>query len=298
MNKLIKITIITAICLVVAGSVLFLIAAISLGFNFRNANGSAEKTFTVSETFINVNYNSDEYDVWFLPSTDGTVKVQAFEFENNEFKVEVEDGTLKIGRDDQRKWYERMQPFNYDYNISVYLPIGEYGELTAKTLSADVNLSKDLSFTYVSIDTLSGDVSGTVNCKGKVGIETASGDVELFGLDGSALTVNTTSGDIDVDNSVLENMAVRSASGELSLENVTATTFDFHTVSGDIELEKCDAQTVKIETTSGGVDCNFLTGKIYNVKTTSGRTRLPQSDASGGTCDVKTTSGDIEIRIG
>jgi len=301
MKKSIKIIIIVAVSLLVAGVIAMLIGFGVSGFNFRNLSGYEENTYNVEQPFSSINVSEIDMDVRFILTNDGEAKVKTYEREKLKLNVTVENDVLKITRVDQKKWYEfvgvNFGTYNDNMFTTVYLPTGEYGELTVKTLSGDVSLTKDLSFTSVSVDTLSGDVSGCVNSKGKIGVETVSGDVELFDLSESALTVNTTSGDIEIENSVLQSVAVRSASGELSLEGVKATTFDFHTVSGDIDVERSDAQTVKIETTSGDVECTFLTGKIYNYHTTSGSVRIPASDSNGGACDIKTTSGDIEIRI-
>lgn len=300
MKKSIKILIIVAVSLLVAGAIVMTIGFATTGFSFNNLSGYEETTHTVEQPFECIKISEIDMDVRIVLSNDEAVKIKTYDREKLKLNVSVEDGALKLTRIDEKKWYEFI---GVNFGISnhvittLYLPAGEYKELTVKTLSGDVSLTKDLSFTSVSVDTLSGDVSGSVNSKGKIGIETVSGDVDLFDLNESTLTVNTTSGDIEVKNSSLASVAVKSTSGELSFEGVIASTFDFYTVSGDVDLERSDANNVKIETTSGDVDCIFLTGKIYDYHTTSGRVNVPQSDSNGGACHIKTTSGDIKIRI-
>lgn len=58
----------------------------------------------------------------------------------------------------------------------------------------------------------------------------------------------------------------------------------------------CDAGSIYIEMTTGGVECSFLTPKAVSAHTTTGSVDVPDSD-SGGSCEIKTTTGDIEVVI-
>lgn len=262
MKKSIKILIIVAVSLLVAGAIVMTIGFATTGFNFKNPSGYEEKTYNVEQQFSKVTVSEIERDVRFAISSDGSVKIKTYETEKLKLDVKVEDGVLKITRVDEKKWYEFIG-VNFGWSdymaTTVYLPAGEYDALNLSVVSGDVNIPNNFTFETAIINSVSGDVKMNANCKVKLEINTVSGEIDVSG--------------------------------------VTAQEIKMNSVSGDIEIENSDASVIDIESTSGDVDCAFNTGKSFLVDTVSGDVRVPQSDANGGTCKVETTSGDIEIRI-
>ena len=70
----------------------------------------------------------------------------------------------------------------------------------------------------------------------------------------------------------------------------------FVEISGDVELDACDAASLSIRTNTGDVKGSLLTPKVFDADSPSGKIRLPD-ERSGGRCEVRTNTGDIEFRI-
>jgi DUF4097 and DUF4098 domain-containing protein YvlB len=62
-------------------------------------------------------------------------------------------------------------------------------------------------------------------------------------------------------------------------------------------LDAVDAETLILKATSGDVEGTLLSAKKFVTDTTSGEIRVPKSDESAGICEIKTVSGDVQIRV-
>jgi DUF4097 and DUF4098 domain-containing protein YvlB len=63
-----------------------------------------------------------------------------------------------------------------------------------------------------------------------------------------------------------------------------------------VRFEACDAEEIIIHTDTGDVTGTLLTPKIFQVETDTGRVDIPES-GSGGKCQIKTDTGDIQVEI-
>ncbi|MBR6812559.1 MAG: DUF4097 family beta strand repeat protein, partial [Oscillospiraceae bacterium] len=68
------------------------------------------------------------------------------------------------------------------------------------------------------------------------------------------------------------------------------------TTTGDIELEHCNAATLYIKATTGDIKASLLSEKTFIASATTGDVRVPQG-GSGGECEIKTTTGDINVTV-
>ena len=83
----------------------------------------------------------------------------------------------------------------------------------------------------------------------------------------------------------------------MNLKDVLASVdFSIQTSTGDVSLDRCDAQSIKIETSTGDVRGNLKSEKIFFTHTSTGKVNVPKT-TSGGTCEITTSTGDIEIDI-
>ena len=62
------------------------------------------------------------------------------------------------------------------------------------------------------------------------------------------------------------------------------------------EFDKLDAENLEIETGTGDVRGTLLSSKIFMVKTSTGDIDVPET-TTGGICKVKTSTGEVYIRI-
>lgn len=105
-----------------------------------------------------------------------------------------------------------------------------------------------------------------------------AGSVRLSDLSAGTLTVETTTGDLN-----LRGVAVE---GALSA----------HTTTGDIRLERVDAASLAIAATTGDVTGALCSEKRFAVHTGTGDVSVPAT-ASGGVCEIETSTGDVHIEL-
>lgn len=122
--------------------------------------------------------------------------------------------------------------------------------------------------------------------------------VYLPDTDYQKLDIKSVSGDIYISNTNVNTFYCNTTSGDVELSNVIALNdFEVKTTSGDIEFEHCDGATVSLKAVSGDIEGSLLSPKNFIANTTSGDIDVPPSSTNSGECQIKTTSGDIEIEI-
>lgn len=171
--------------------------------------------------------------------------------------------------------------------------------LTLKTTSGDLTLS-GLSADSLEVRSTSGDVSiHSAKLRGDLTVETVSGEIELERVNAQAASVQSSSGSAELnDVTTASQLNIKTVSGDVELARVIAAAhMNIETTSGEISLDRSDAETLWIKSTSGDVSGSLLTDKLFSTHTTSGDVRVQNSSASGGTCEITTTSGDIHVQI-
>ena len=317
-----KAWIIVAICLVVAGSLVF-VAVMSVNkWDFMKLSTTKFVTATheINEDFENIYIEAGDADVSLCPSDDGVCRVVCKDEEKITYTVSVSDGALSITSVDNRKWYEHISiGISTDSSkVSVYLPKSEYAALGISCRTGDVDMAKGLSFRAADISITTGDVECLANVSGLLKIEGTTGDVTVEALRVGALDVKVSTGDVelsDVTSAGEVNIKVSTGdvelsgvnckglssdgnTGDISLENVVAAEkFNIVRTTGDITLEGCDAAEIFIKTDTGDVSGSLLSEKIFAAKTNTGDVRVPSS-TTGGVCEIETNTGDIKINIG
>ena len=90
---------------------------------------------------------------------------------------------------------------------------------------------------------------------------------------------------------------ISTSTGDITLKDVIAgdgITID--TSTGDVEFDGSDANWLSISTSTGEVSGTLLSDKIFEADTSTGDVELPKT-TTGGSCKIKTNTGDIEINI-
>lgn len=297
-----KITIICAIALTVIGICISFAALIALDYEYSKLNTSdfKDKTYSVSSDFNSISCQNTDCDVIFLPSEDNSCKVVCTENDKVTHSVTVKDNTLTISCVDNRKWHEQINFGIYwtHQKIEIYLPYAEYETLYISGLSGNIRLPDSFSFENAKISCLSGDITFNALIKNSLSTRTASGSIKLFNTKCQNISAQSVSGHIAFSNvSVSENINVENKSGDVRLSDTFASKeMHLQSSSGDIKLLGCDTGSLWIRTASGRVYGRILTPKTFTTDTKSGAVNVPAS-ASGGKCDIKTSSGDIEFYI-
>lgn len=330
-----KKALIIALVLIVVGAAVVLAVFAATGFDFAKLSvvKYEERNYTVTEGFTKIRVESDVTDIILKPSADGAVRVNCYEAERVKYTVSVSDGELVIKETDERKWYDHIELFSRDRDITVYLPVTEYESLVVNVDTGDVQVPSEFSFGTVGITTDTGDVDFFAYVLGNVRIETDTGDVEYDGTAG-ALEISTNTGDVDCDASTggpikittdtgdvtcsatASSLEIETDTGDVALKNTESGSvkvfvdtgevklsrvkasgkMEITTSTGDVLFEMSDAQTISVATDTGDVTGTLLTDKIFRASSNTGRVRVPNT-LSGGLCEIEVNTGDISIEI-
>lgn len=308
---------IAAAILVIFGAIL--VAAVMTAYHWDFSRLSTDQletnTYEIREDFKGIELNTKTADVRFAASDDGLCRVVCNEPENVKHSVSVRDDALTIRAEDNREWHEHIGNELQSPEITVYLPRAEYESLDITGSTGDVNIPKDFSFAAADISISTGSVELFSSVSGAVKIRTTTGDIRVGNLSAGALELSVSTGEIDVSdvickgdikavvttgevemkNVTCQNLTSSGSTGEIELENtIAAGNISIERSAGDVELEKSDAAEIFIKTDTGHVTGSFLSEKVYITETSTGRVIVPK-EATGGRCEIITSTGDIMI---
>lgn len=261
MSRAKKIWLIAASALTVSGILLMVGALAAVGFDYKKLSTVSYLTVTeeISEEFDSVSIDVATADIEVIPSDGKDCRVVLYERKSDRFSASVEDKTLVIRRNGDKKWYEEIHIDFDSPKITAYLPKVKYDDFRIKCTTGDI-----------LIDSM--EIGGDIN------ITSTTGNVRLNETKVSGdIDISTTTGDI----SLIDSAADKDIS-------VSCTT-------GDVKFDGADADAIKAHTTTGDISGTLLTDKSFSAHTTTGDISVP--DTEGGSCELSTTTGDIRIKI-
>ena len=295
-----------------------------------------ESTYTLEGNFDHLLIAMQEHDLTILPSENGECRIVCDESKNQKLEYTIESGTLVIKIADNRKWYDHIGIFSGEASMTLYLPENRYVSLTAATDTGDVTVSEELSFTGSSVATSTGDIKFLAKIEGELGLASSTGDITVSNQELSTLDVSVSTGEIFLDNIkatgeitlecstgrtelhsveadsitskgstgniLLKNVYVEKdifierGTGDVTLTSTLAGALNIETSTGDVKLNLSDAEEIDIETDTGRVEGTLLTEKVFITESSSGSIKVPHT-TSGGTCKIRTSTGNINITI-
>lgn len=287
--------------------------------NSNLGNGKmVTNTYQVDDAFRNIRIDSDTDEIRFVPAKDGSCKVECFEHETMLHTVSVQNGTLQIAVTDSRAWYEHVTLFSTGSpKITVFLPEREYDSLVIQEDTGDIDIPKDFSFNSVSITATTGDVEFRASVSGTAEIRLSTGSMQLENISAGALALKVSTGHVQVSDVACDgDVSVEVSTGRADLQNISCKNFittgdtgrielqqltasgriSIKRTTGDVKFTDCDAAELDIRTDTGDVRGTLLSDKIFFTDTDTGRISVPRS-TSGGTCDISTDTGDIDVKI-
>ena len=315
-----KVLLIIAIIALILGAALFVGVLAVSGWDFGNlgSKNNVTNTYTVTEDFSSITVVGNTDSVVIVPSEDGSCRVVCNENERKLHSVTVENGTLKIIKNDNLSWLESVVCSWNKTSVKVYLPMGVYERLAVDTTAGDVSVSGGFTFADVDISLTTGDVSVFDITASGFSISLTTGDVSVSSVNASSFDLKTTTSDIEIATLACSGQvnvelttgdlsatgvscksfsAMNGSSGDVSLVGVIAEeSLSVKRTTGDITLVGVDAKEIYVKTTTGNVKGSLLSGKTFDADATTGKVRVPQ-DTEGGRCEIKTTTGDIEITV-
>lgn len=260
----------------------------------RMSKGKWNFNFGVSleEPKITVYLPKTEYKKLVLDNTSGRLEVPT-DFTFEEAKVANSSGKIIFKAD--------VTGALSVENTSGGIDVGEnqVGSLTVAGSSGGIQVASVSVENDVQVNSTSGGIHiSDVECKG-MSAKGSSGSIRISSVIAQEnLDVNGTSGSIQLSDVECVNVTGGNSSGSIKCSNVIASgDMRLENNSGGISLDACDAANLRLSATSGSIRGNVLSPKNFIAKATSGSVDVPKS-ASGGLCEVSTTSGSIQIRVG
>lgn len=287
--------------LIAVGS-LILTAGIFFGVGLLVTNHNIKQTMNVTEIndyVRNINVDVSVSDLEFKVSDDGKSKVITEESNKFYHIVKVENNTLKITQNDTRNGLERFFNFNLNYmKVYVYLPAGNYGDLTINSSTGDSLIPEGYTFDNVTSRVSTGDTKFSSKVNSKLDLKASTGNIEVEKNGSLSVSLVTNTGNINVKDSRPISFSATASTGHVDLENVVASTnLKVETSTGDISLKSCDSLNIDIKASTGDITMSLLSGKTFDVDTSTGKKSVPDSILGLGLCKVRTSTGDINISV-
>ena len=319
MGKRTKAWLVAATFLVVVGCVTFGGAMTMSGWNFMKLSTAKYETNSheITENYENISVVTNTADVILVPSQNEKSVVSCYEQKNVKHSVAVKDGTLVIRVVDTRKWYEHIGIHFGTPKITVMIPQEDYGVLSIKSDTGDVEIPKDFRFESIDITGSTGNVTNLASTSGAIKIKTGTGNVCVENVSADMLDLSTSTGDVTVSkltctgdvkihvstgetnltDTECKNLTSGGSTGDIFLQNViVGEKLSVERSTGDVKLGSIDATEIFIETDTGDVKGSLLTEKVFIVQTDTGSINVPKTTA-GGKCEISTDTGDIIITI-
>ncbi len=304
MTKGLKIALIVAACLVVAGLILGGLSILAGGFRFGDfhiGSGSmtvrqeelVPKTYPVEGAFRSLDVRGVNGDVELKRSADGRCRVECVECEGWTHKVEIREGTLYVERETKANVNLLLGSSGRDV-IEVWLPESEYETLAVSATSGDVRVPADFRFDAASVASTSGDTNFRAQVGGVLSCASTSGAIGVTDVACASLTMACTSGGLYVSGVETGSLSMTGTSGSVSVEKVSASgELYVHTTSGDIRMKEVFCGSLNAESTSGKKTLTDVTASgSFRSTATSGALELTRCDA--GSLYVESTSGEVE----
>ena len=320
MKKQTKMWMIAATVLIVLGFMLFISAMTANHWDFSKISTSnyQTNTYTVDETFRNIEIKTDTADIFFLPSEDGICKVICYEKENATHSVSIQNETLTIQIIDNSDWFHHIGiVVNGSPKITVYLPENEYASLFIRESTGDIEIPKEFHFQNMDITASTGDIKNYASASEDMSITTGTGDIFTENISAKKLYLSVSTGEIHVKSVICEqNFEINVRTGEANLTDISCnnliskgTTGDIFLINliasekisiergtGDINFDGCDANELALKTSTGDVKGTLLSDKTFAVESSTGTITVPKNTV-GGKCEIATDTGDIKINI-
>ena len=277
MKKSIKLIIIISAVAIAVGMTLSLVGFAASGFDVRSLSTVNLESFDSSE-INSITVDSAVADVRIVESeSTDKVEVKILQDVAMVHSAIVRDGVLNVTAG-ELPWYMNLGFAFGDMSVTVYLPSKLITSLNIETDTGDISVAKGQTFSSAEISSDTGDISFYSAVTANLSLESDTGDIFI--------------------SATAPRISAESDTGEITLRSTVATEkIKCTTDTGDIELEGCDAPELYFESSTGDVEGTLYSAKQFITSSKTGDIHVPRSDSDGGICEIKTATGDIEIRI-
>ncbi len=303
------------VALIVIGCIVFGGVMTMLKWDFRKLSTVQYETNSheFRETVRSIFVETDTADVEFVQSDEAYCRVECHEQAQGKHTVTLEEGILRVKKEEQDPWWKQIGINFSKPKITVYLPYDPSADLLIQ--GADGNVLQ--RFLKVDISVRTGNVALDSILAESVRIETTTGAISVDNIAAPELTLSASTGKItasrvscggevqlrvttgktELTDISCQTLTSRGDTGAISMKNVCARgMLTVERSTGNVYFDRCDAGELLIKTDTGNVTGTLLTPKIFLASTDTGRVEVPES-ITGGKCKITTDTGDIKLSI-
>lgn len=266
--------------LIAIGGIVFTVTMAANGWNFGKIGTKRmeTKTYDFVDEFDDIKIDAITSDVNFKVSANNKCKVVCEEDKKVVHEVKVENNVLSIVSHQVEDWKSNINFSFKSEKITVYLPKTSYESLNIKLTTGDINIGKDFNFYSADFDVTTGDINFSSTVR-------------------KDLTIGCTTGEVNISTTNIGNLVSTGTTGNVILRNVRVLrNLNLERSTGDVIFDDFDAHDIFIETTTGDVTGTIASEKIFDVETTTGSVNIP-STYTGGKCEIRTTTGNVNLKI-
>lgn len=289
---------IIGISLILTGCLIFGGAMPNIQWNFLDLSTN---DFAIKEHIINEKYNSiyivsELANVVFEPTAETSTKVICYQQTNLTYTVIVKDNTLLIESVDTRKWFDYIG-FNFKQpKITVCIPQGQYDSLVINGDTGNVNIPSEYTFNDIKITQSTGKITNHASAKNDIVLTTNTGGITVSNVSAQSIYVTVSTGKVNLRDVNCATLFSKGDTGDVTLKNTEANEINITRSTGDVNLENCDGEKISIKTSTGDITGTLKSEKVFVTESNTGKIDVPNS-SNGGTCELKTSTGDIKIRV-
>lgn len=307
MKKVLLIVLIGIVTVIVGGVMLV------ISLNKSDKESIVTTTHDLESEFSDISINVATANVEIKVGEKAQVECE--EKEKSPFTVEIENNELRIAKENNEKWYEKILTFGFkNEKVTIYLTQKEYGKLMVNASTGSITSQNSLTFSSINLSISTSHISLKENAKEELKISGSTGKIDIKDSEYDTINIENSTGDINIENvKTTGNINIALSTGDVSLNSIDTKDLRVHTTTGDITLssvlcedlkldastgkikfEKTDCTNATLETSTGNISGSFKTPKIIFATTSTGKIKVDESTI-GAKCTAKTSTGNIEI---
>ena len=290
------VTIVVALCLIVAGAALAGAALVAVDFRFGEFSSAdyERNSYVIEGDIGEIGISAGDYNVTLLPSSDGICRIEIDESEKFKLRYHFEEDHLEIRIVDNRKWYDYIGIFSSEADLVLYLPAEEYEILSVATRTGDVKVSEDFSFGIAAVAASTGDINFAAKVSGDLSLSCSTGDITVRDIEPENLSASVTTGNIVLENiKASDTISLSCNTGRIEVHGSEAGDIESEGTTGDILLKYVTVEgQVKVERSTGDVTLTSVVAGSFDILTDTGDVKLNLSDAEE--INIETDTGRVE----
>ncbi len=276
---------------------LFVIAfVVAFILSLSQLNSKETKTYIIEEGYNNIDINISVHDVEIYLSNENKIIYEVND--KHSLNVSIENDCIKLVKEDELLSHITMFDLG-KLKVEIYLTKDTLNSLRMRYSTGDIKINEGFTFGSVNIDASTGDFVMLSCNTNDMNIKVSTGDIVLTKcvINGDLACTVSTGKIVISDTNIKGYYNGNLSTGDAHLHNVLIEK-DLKHVSGtgDFSFDKLDAENLEIETGTGDVRGTLLSSKVFMVKTSTGDIDVPET-TTGGICKVKTSTGEVYIRI-